>query len=80
MNARQQQYAQLAKDRMAAAPTAKAASVVAADAKAVDLPAGGTLADLQIWIGVLLMLIAAAGAILAGWAGRREHSTALSEG
>lgn len=50
--------------KMAAAPTAKAASIVAADAKAVDLPGAATTADLEIWIGLALIMMSGIGAIV----------------
>ncbi|MDB5525317.1 MAG: hypothetical protein JWM58_3080 [Rhizobium sp.] len=67
MKAKQDQFASLTAARMAAAPTAKAAGLVAADVKAVDLPGAATLADLQIWIGLILSALAGLGLVLAGW-------------
>jgi Ca-activated chloride channel family protein len=50
--------------KMAAAPTAKAAGIVAADVKAIDLPAGATTADMQIWVGLALILLSGIGAVV----------------
>jgi len=60
---------------MAAAPTAKAASIVATDVKAVDLPGAATLADLEIWLGALLASLAAIGALLMRWLSRRRAAS-----
>ncbi len=56
-------YAMKIASAMAAAPTAKAASLVAQKAAEVDLPVGGTFADLQIMIGTILLALAS---LLAG--------------
>jgi Ca-activated chloride channel family protein len=72
MKAKQQEFASLTAAKMAAAPTAKAASIMASEAKAVDLPAGGTLSDLQIWIGLVLSALAAFSLALLAWLQRRH--------
>jgi Ca-activated chloride channel family protein len=76
MKAKLQKFASLTASKMAAAPTAKAAGIVAADAKAVDLPGAATLADLQIWIGIMLALVAAFGAWLMALLQRRQVAAA----
>jgi Ca-activated chloride channel family protein len=64
VNTKLKQFAMATAGKMAAAPTAKAASIVAADVKAVDLPAGSTTADLQIWVGLVLILMSGFGAVM----------------
>jgi len=58
------QVAMATASKMAAAPTAKAAGIVAADIKAVDLPGAATTAELQIWIGLALILMSGIGAVV----------------
>ncbi|RDJ11346.1 marine proteobacterial sortase target protein [Rhizobium grahamii] len=68
MAAPQQQLAQLASSRMAAAPTAKAAGLIAQKSASVNLPQTATRADEQILRGIVMLLtalIAASG--LAIW-------------
>jgi Ca-activated chloride channel family protein len=48
----------LVADRMAAAPTARAASMIADAGKQVDLPQTATLADRHILIGLMLLAFA----------------------
>ena len=64
MKSRQEKYAALAAAKIAAAPTAKAAGILAADVKAVDLPGAATTAELQIWIGLLLLALGAFGMVM----------------
>lgn len=53
-----EQQAMLVADRMAAAPTARAASMIADAGKQVDLPQTATLADRHILIGLMLLAFA----------------------
>jgi Ca-activated chloride channel family protein len=71
MQTRLDQYAANTATLMAAAPTARAAGVVAAQAKAVDLPGAATLADLEIWIGLALLTLALGGWIVVVRASRK---------
>jgi Ca-activated chloride channel family protein len=64
MDTRLKQFAMATASKMAAAPTAKAAGIVAADVKAIDLPAGATTADMQIWVGLALILLSGIGAVV----------------
>jgi Ca-activated chloride channel family protein len=76
MKAKLQKFASLTASKMAAAPTAKAAGIVATDNKAVDLPGAGTLADLQIWIGMVLAVFAAVGMMVMRWLRLRRVAVA----
>lgn len=58
--------AEMVADMMAAAPTARAASMIAEAAKPVALPQTATLADRHILIGLLLIAIAAMASIAFG--------------
>ncbi|WP_426122382.1 marine proteobacterial sortase target protein [Pararhizobium sp. PWRC1-1] len=53
-----EQQAMMVADRMAAAPTARAASMIADAGKQVDLPQTATLADRHILIGLMLLAFA----------------------
>ena len=77
MKAKLQKFASLTASKMAAAPTAKAAGIVAADNKAVDLPGAATLADLEMWIGMMLAVFAAVGMMVMRWLRMRRVAVAL---
>jgi Ca-activated chloride channel family protein len=71
----QQQFAELAADRMAAAPTPKAASLIAQKSASVKLPQTATRADEQIVRGLTMLLLALTAASgFAVW--RRRFATA----
>ncbi|MEK1892859.1 MAG: marine proteobacterial sortase target protein [Rhizobium sp.] len=64
----QQEFAQLAASRMAAAPTAKAAGLIAQKSASVKLPQTATRADEQIVRGIVMLLAALlAASLLAVW-------------
>ncbi len=68
MAAPQQEFAQLAEARMAAAPTAKAAGLIAQRSASVKLPQTATRADEQIMRGLTMLLLALTAASgLAVW-------------
>jgi Ca-activated chloride channel family protein len=68
MAAPQQEFADLAATRMAAAPTPKAASLIAQNSATVNLPQTATRADEQIMRGLTVLLLAIAAASgLAVW-------------
>lgn len=77
MAAPQQQFAELAATRMAAAPTPKAANLIAQRSGSIQLPQTATRADEQIARGVTMLVLALAGATgLVGW--RRRNAKGAS--
>jgi Ca-activated chloride channel family protein len=65
------QFASITASQMAAAPTAKAAGLMAQQAQSVDLPQTATSADLEMWIGLCLLALSASGSMILVWSRRR---------